>query len=107
MRGERRGRRKRRKERDGTVKNWNIEREIVEDEKPSLIYIHTLLFYIYIYTRVTWIHYVEGDVHILGQHFHSIGFTRFFPRFPRFFAMPRLFRERILGCPYKFLVCGS
>lgn len=50
MRGERRGRRKRRKERDRTVKNWNIEREIVEDEKPSLIYIHTLLFYIYIYT---------------------------------------------------------
>lgn len=84
------------------VKNWNTEREIVEDEKPSLIYI---------YTRVTWIHYVEGDVYILGQHFHSIGFTRFFRRFfpshPRFFATPRLFRERILGCPYKFLVCGS
>lgn len=49
MRGERRGRRKRRKERDGTVKNWNIEREIVEDEKPSLIYIYTFILYIYIH----------------------------------------------------------
>lgn len=73
----------------------------------AISYIYTYTFILYIYTRVTWIHYVEGDVHILGQHFHSIGFTRFFPRFPRFFAMPRLFRERILGCPYKFLVCGS
>lgn len=52
MRGERRGRRKRRKERDGTVKNWNIEREIVEDEKPSLIYIYTYTFILYIYIHV-------------------------------------------------------
>lgn len=48
MRGrERRGRRKRKKERDGTVKNWNTEREIVEDEKPSLTCIYILLLYIY------------------------------------------------------------
>lgn len=73
-----------------TVKNWNTEREIVE--KPSLIYI-----YIYV-------HALERDVYILGQHFHSIGFTRFFPRF---LAMLASSASAFSAVHNKFLVCGS
>lgn len=54
--------------------------------RSHLLHIYIYFYYIYIHTRYMDTLYRGRCVHFfcifLGQHFHSIGFTRFFPRFP-------------------------
>lgn len=78
--------------------------------RSHLLHVYIYFYYIYIiYTRYMDTLYRGRCVHswTTFPFYRVYAFLSPFPSHPRFFAMPRLFRERILGCPYKFLVCGS